>query len=498
MQIPVYGLSGLGDIGNFTKHGRREPGRAFNRFINNIKDQKIINKVIENERRALNAISGLYEISEKRIEEGTATAEDVATLRKMQVLLTLENTNYQAFCDAVFVIPFVVDIDPVSGAWIFDNLQVAQAAAELEAGLEPQGLNGLFGRVWNGLKKFAKKTYDYVLKPVGKFIYNTIAVPIQATIDLTEASVKYLAAGVTWIAGNRKTANKLFKSANSKVVSSVKNPVEKLIIEPTETFVIEPTKKIVTETIEIGKKLFKVIFIYLNPLTIIIRNALRGLLALNIFGMATKLNVGMLTEQQAAAAGYNKSAWEDGVKAWKNLKKLFSNMGGSVSKLEKSIKHGSKLDVPELDTDTQLKVYAEDEANETSLGFDPVSVGATVALCSSILTVIWDWVKKIKTAIEEKKEKEQYEKDKEIYAYDPNTGNFLVDENYNRIKKEDLAKMNAAANAAAEAMLQQEIKQDEEKKEKQEKNKNIALVVGMASAGALVLYMLSNNKKKRR
>ena len=205
------------------------------------------------------------------------------------------------------------------------------------------------------------------------------------------------------------------------------------------------------ETVKIAGKVLKVLFIKINPVTVLLRNGLRSLIALNLAGMATKLNVGLLTQSEAAALGYSESAWKDGVKAMQRLRKLFKAMGGNVDKLEKSIRKGSKLPVPTVDKKTKFDMPTNDtDDGEPTLG-EPATIAATIAACIGILTQIWQWIASIKSAKDAEKaaKAEQQRLDEQnraqaeaaqaqlkelqkVYAFD-SAGNFYMDENGNYI-----------------------------------------------------------------
>lgn len=126
-------------------------------------------------------------------------------------------------------------------------------------------------------------------------------------------------------------------------------------------------------------------------------------------------------------------------------------MGGNTDKLEKSIKRGSKLPVPNVDKTTKFDMPTNDtDDGEPTLG-EPATIAATIAACIGILIQIWNWIAGIKSAKEAEREarKEQQRLDEvnranteaaqqrlkelqKIYAFD-SAGNFYMDENGNYI-----------------------------------------------------------------
>jgi hypothetical protein len=135
------------------------------------------------------------------------------------------------------------------------------------------------------------------------------------------------------------------------------------------------------------KKIFQNVarmFNKVNPITIAARNGLRLLVAINFFGLASKLKA----EPEVA----------------KKVKDLFRKMGGNVSKIEKSIENGSKKK-PLLKKTGSVKV------NESVEGFGIPGAGAAASFsldfllksAGKIVEKIMTWFKNKKAAIMEKR-----------------------------------------------------------------------------------------------
>ena len=89
-----------------------------------------------------------------------------------------------------------------------------------------------------------------------------------------------------------------------------------------------------------GKKIGRGIMRF-NPLTIAVRTAFRGLVAINFLGLASMMHIGaMSTWAEAKKAGVTQSVWRKCQTAWEKTKKLYRKGGGSVSKLSKTAKSG--------------------------------------------------------------------------------------------------------------------------------------------------------------
>lgn len=409
-------------------------------------------------------------------------AADIAA-KKARILDALKN-DFPAYRLAQVILPYAVDIDEKDGGYIFPTFEVARIAADGEewaikylatpgataAGYE-EGLQILEGNIFKAIGKGIKN----VGKSVGKAVKTTVkttgkafAAAGKSTWNATKAGLNVMKASGQLIVGKPKDALKTLKKAAGQYKDSVIEPiitakdntvdlVKDTVVNPT-VVALQTARDITKETIKIAGKVFKVLFIKINPVTVLIRNSLRALIAINFLGMGTRLNVGLLTQQQAEQLGYSAETWQKAVTAVNRLKKLYKKMGGNVNKLLKSITTGAgrkplfKKDIP----DGQMVNFANtDEAEqESSLGFEPATVTSLVAACIGILTQIWSWISAIikakqansGTAAENAQLKQQAENlTQQLKDYDTalqtwandGKGNFFTDENGNLITWED-------------------------------------------------------------
>ena len=370
--------------------------------------------------------------------------------KKTAILIRLRDTDDKAFRIAKVIMPYAVDIDERDGGYLFPSLELAKTAATGEEkllnyintpGATEQGFEEGLGSLKSWLKKAWKVTVN-ATKAIGKAVVNSVVQPIKQTYNATKATVQLVTGDAK---GALNTVKKTVTEPLTVAWDDIKNVTQATIVDPTK-FAYDLTK----ETIKIGAKVFKVLFIKINPLTVAIRSALRGLINLNFLGMATRLSVGYMTAAEAAALGYDAEAYNKAKKAVERTEKIFKKMGGNVSKLRKSINKGASkkpLFKKDLTANTQLDIPNNaDDDGDSSLG-DFVAIATAIALCLSILKKIWDWIKEIVTDRKAKKAEEekaaQNEKNRQLqeqrqaeerklrdtYAFDEN-GLFYYDENY--------------------------------------------------------------------
>lgn len=526
MEIPVYGLAGLDDVeeldGIFKKIKKAvqttksaEPrkakttGRAFKKFAEKIKNSKLKALTVQRHKNTLRGIEGIYNVAAAKIAAGTATDKTKADFKKARVLLTLEETDYDAFRLASIYMPYVTDIDDVSGAYYFPSQELAEVAAAGEEELieyanspyaNELGKIKLFKKIGKAIKK-AAKTVTKAVKTVAKATANTAKAAVKSTVNAVKATANLTKAGIQAATGQKSKAKETLKKAASQAKSAVVNPIKQAakdtkslvkdtIVEPTKTFVIDPVKN----TVKIAGKVFKVIFIKINPITVLIRNSLRGLVALNFRGMASRLFLGTFTKKQAEDAGYTTEQWEKAKTAYKRIVKLYKKMGGKAEKIEKAIKNGSqrkafmgakgsyKIDLPSEDSNAEV----------TELG-DPATVATMVSACIGILTTIFGWIAGIvskkkqeqEAKEQQRKEEEERKKNAELYEVDAN-GNLILDQYGRPIPKGqiDADRMAAAAMSA-------------EQENKKKKTLKTALIIGGVGLAALMLFKGSKGKKRR-
>ena len=346
MSIPVYGLSGFDSVDELndiysTLGGCRlgacdvrpkHNGKSFNAFAQRIKSPAYKEALTRRNNAEIEALNGVFDVSWQHINTGTATKTDFVNVKKIKILIALNNTDYHAYRIAQVVMPYTIDIDD-NGAYYFPTLELAQAAAEGEQKLidylnTPGATEIGFEEGLGSFKGFLKKVGKGIAnagKAVGKAIVNSVVVPVKATVQVTKAAFNVTKAGIQAITGNKSAAKESLTKAWEATKASVIDPVKTVYKDTAEvikTTVVDPTvlayeitRDITKATIQIAGKVFKVLFLKINPLTVLTRSALRSLLSINFIGLATRLNVGLLTEQQAANLGYDKSTWEQAKKA---------------------------------------------------------------------------------------------------------------------------------------------------------------------------------------
>ena len=401
MEIPVYQLSGLGELPL---------------------------QIQEN-------LNGLYQNTLSKVFTHTASPEELLNFRKTQVLVTLGNVDPDLFQIAGVVMPYVEGIDD-EGAFYFDNPEIAQAAADAEnelTQLEMQGLDSELGKakIFKKLKKAVKKAAKKVatatkkavkstakaIKTVAKSTANVAKSAVKSATNVVKASANLVKAGAQAATGKGKAAKATLKKAGAAVKKAVVEPVKtaaKATKQIVKVTVVNPTKKVikaaskvVQQAIKIGKKLFKVIFVKLNPATILIRQSLRLLIALNFLGMATRLNVANMSKADAIKAGYSDKMWEDAKKSLDKVIRFFTKMGGKKANIERAVKNGAKKKalfkgsynknskiVETGNDDAQLSGTADIIEGLNGLGA-AVTIGSALAAVGAFLGKIWGWIKNI-------------------------------------------------------------------------------------------------------
>jgi len=142
------------------------------------------------------------------------------------------------------------------------------------------------------------------------------------------------------------------------------------------------TKKVVKKHISVLKKVIPKLN-RINPVTIAIRNALRGLFAINFLGIATSLN--------------SKQAKSKGVLA--KVSNMYKNMGGKDDKLMSAIRKGAKKKAL-FNKKMQKRVEAgefkgiEGLGELGELGDGGITIGSLLTAAGAFLLKIWDWIKK--------------------------------------------------------------------------------------------------------
>ena len=240
----------------------------------------------------------------------------------------LEDSNYNAFKLAKGMMPVVIDITD-DGIYLFGDANTAIVAAQAEEQCEKQLTDptGIYNGLDGWLKNALKKVFVEPVKTVAKTVYKAGEAAVKSTANAAKATFNVVKAGVQAASGNTSAAKETIKKAGNQIKDSVVDP-----LKTAKDNTVDLVKNTIVEPV-------KVIFVHLNPLTALIRGGLRMLISVNFLGLASRLAVGMLTEQQAADKGYTKEAWEKAKKALTKCLNIFEKMGGTRSKMEKSKSH---------------------------------------------------------------------------------------------------------------------------------------------------------------
>lgn len=386
-------------------------------------------------------LQGVYENALRRYAH-TQDGEDLLNMRKTQILVSLQGSDYNGFRLAGLLMPYVQGIDD-DGSYYFDNEEIANIAANADndviaaemRGASEQELGKLFKKIGKALKKAAKKVGSAV-KAVAKTTAKAVTTVAKTTAKATKAAVKsavntvkatanVVKAGAQAVVGKGSAAKATLKKAGQQVKAAVVQPVKtavqntkavvkNVVVEPTKTAVkvtiVEPTKtlvKAVAKTIKIAGKIFKVILVKINPITVLMRNSLRLLIAVNFLGMATRLNVANMTQAAAIAAGYTAAQWNDAKKAYDRVIKFFTKMGGKRENIEKAIVNGAKkkaLFKKDYKLNSQIIEKGSDDATLSGTGVilngldglgAAVTIGSALAAVGAFFKTIWKWLCKV-------------------------------------------------------------------------------------------------------
>lgn len=350
-------------------------------------------------------LSGLECSVLKKINDGTATEIDCCNFRKANALRRMSSSPVEQRVMAMFM-PYIKDIDLTDGSIYFlpDYAKMAevarwadskliQLAEKQHAGLcGPEyeaELNGLLKKIGNAVKKA-------VTAPV-KAVVNTTKAAVQATTNVVKATVNTVKAGVQAATGNKEGAKESIQKAGSQIKSAVVDPVKtevKNVVNVTKATVIEPTVTAVKVTTE----LVKVLLVKINPVTVIMRNAFRALVGINFLGIASRLGIGSMVKEEAAAYGISEADWLLAQKAYNRVIKFYTKMGGDKTKMENTIRKNMfkkalfKGDYKLTQTITDSDDLQGLEA--ANLG-EPVTVGSCLAAVGAFFMKIWNWIKNV-------------------------------------------------------------------------------------------------------
>lgn len=362
---------------------------------------------------SIDGLRGLQSDLLSKIQSGKATKRDKVDFKKARVLVSLEGDPV-AYRAASMLMPYVVDVDEKDGGFYFDNPEIAGLAVHLDqelqraemAGLSGPELEGIFKKIGKAIKKAATSTVKAVAnttKAVVKATGNAVANVAKATTNVVKATANVVKAGAQAATGHTAAAKATMQKAGSQVATAAKATVQS-VTKPTTTVVksavsttkdvvkntiVEPTKTIVSAT----GQLLKVIFVKINPVTVLMRNALRMLVAINFLGMATRLNIANMSESDALAKGFTKEDYDTAVKAKKRVVNFVVKMGGSKDKIEKAIVKGSgRKALFKKDYNNNQKIT--EDGDLAGLG-EPVTIGSCLAAVGAFFAKIWGWIKNI-------------------------------------------------------------------------------------------------------
>lgn len=412
----------------------------------------------------LSGIEGVYDTPTATPAKATTTgAQRVVLLpgnnpdeRKAQVLIVLKNAgDRDAYRLASLYMPYVIDIDPTDGGFIFPSQEIAGIAAAGEDEFVAYCANPAASELGK-IKLFSK--IGKAFTNAGKAVVNAGKAAVQSVANVAKSGANVLKATGQLVTGNAKGAGETIKKAGQQLVDAHVDPVKTAVKDTVQA--VKDTIDITKETVKIAGKVFKVLFIKINPVTVMIRNSWRGLMAINFLGMATRLGVGLMTWGEAEKAGYSYDTYQKAVKAVERAKKLYKKMGGNADKLVKTIKNGATkkpLFSKDIRPDTKINfANSGTDDGETTLG-EAITVASMVAACVGILTSVWAWVKDIVQTAKQNKEnkaaqqqeEEQRKYNAEHYEIDAN-GNVIVDQYGRPIPKGQIEADIKTAQAAAQ------------------------------------------------
>lgn len=427
-------------------------------------------------------LNGVYDSTLKKIANNSASENDILNKRKLQVLLSLQGCNKYAYQLAGLIMPHVAAIDE-KGYYYFRNPEVAKEALKadyelnqlLNSNASESRLNGWFGKLFKKIASGVNKVTGATMKAADKVVSTTA----NATKNAGKATINLFKGDI--------------KEAGKNLALTITEPTKAaydITVDLTKNTVIDP----VVDSIKIGGELFKVIFITLNPVTILIRNSLRLLVAINFLGMASRLNVGAMTKAEAASLGYSEKAWDEAKTARNRVIRLFKKMGGEEKNIVKAIQNGSKkkaLFRKDYKDNSKIVEIGEDSAELSGVApiltglnglGEAVTIASAIIACAGIVATIWKWIANViaekRNAEAAKNYDEQMKLNAELYEVDEN-GFVIYDEHGNPIPKGTFAAEKA-------------------KKEKEKKQKIIKYSALAAGVTLAYFFAKNNNPKKKR
>ena len=287
-------------------------------------------------------LNGIYKNTLKTVMSGDATADDSINLRKMQVLVSLQNTDENAYRFGSLIMPYVSVIDD-DGAFYFESPEVA----------------------------------EYV-ENADKELFN---------LKLQNASETEL------------------QQFFNNVVSTLKNVVVNVVKNDNQTSVTVLIRNPKNETVKTSGDWIKKELLTLNPNFVAMHESLKDFLSVNFYGLATRFAVGLMSEAEAKEIGYDSATWTEAVNALNKIVTLWTLTSGNKADLLEIIKNGSKKE-PLYDVDLSAQFVDVEKNNATLSGCkrtlrglaglgETINVETALDRLGETLTKILEWCEKI-------------------------------------------------------------------------------------------------------
>ena len=297
-----------------------------------------------NDISANSELNGVYASTLAKVKNHTATTDESVNLRKMQTLVSLQNSDNNAYKFASLIMPFVAVIDD-NGAYYFNNAEIADAA-----------------------EKADKQLYEYKLNNTDENTINNYFASIAKTFKNISVIVK--------------------KSQNKTSVSVIINNAA-------------------NDTVRVDGDLIKKDLITINPSFIAMKKALMGLLAVNFLGIATRYYVGLLSQEDAANAGYSEDSWLESQKALTLLMRFWQLVSGDSEQLLQVIENGAGKTPLIENIDLNSKIVETSDNNATLNGYsftclngvnglgEDMTLDSALKELGATLENIWKWCEKV-------------------------------------------------------------------------------------------------------
>lgn len=287
-------------------------------------------------------LNGIYKNTLKTVMSGDATADDSINLRKMQVLVSLQNADENAYRFGSLIMPYVSVIDD-DGAFYFESPEVA----------------------------------EYV-ENADKELFN---------LKLQNA--------------NETELQQFFNN----VVSTLKNVVVNVVKNDNQTSVTVLIRNPKNETVKTSGDWIKKELLTLNPNFVAMHESLKDLLSVNFYGLATRFAVGLMSEAEAKEIGYDSATWTEAVNALNKIVTLWTLTAGNKADLLEIIKNGSKKE-PLYDVNLSAQFVDVEKNNATLSGCkrtlrglaglgETINVETALDRLGETLTKILEWCEKI-------------------------------------------------------------------------------------------------------